>query len=69
MTGIHEMQKKKPKCYEQWQIHECAMSHYDAKDQGLTEITKVLVDFVNLVVAVKANTENNFGRGNKYIHI
>lgn len=36
------------------------MSHYVAKDQGLTEVTKVLVDFVNLVVAVKANTENSF---------
>lgn len=35
------------------------MSHYGAKSQGLTQATKVLVDFVNLMVAGKANTENN----------
>lgn len=45
------------------------MSHYDAKGQRLTEVTKVLVDFVNLVVTGKANTENSFGWGNKYIYI
>lgn len=69
MTGIHEMQKKKGAHYQQWQIHKCSVSHYDAKGQRLTEVTKVLVDFVNLVVTGKANTENSFGWGNKYIYI
>lgn len=52
-------------CNDRNDRHKFSTSYYSAKIQGLAEVTKILADFVNLVVVGKTGTEeNSFGCGN-----